>query len=315
MRRGAPRRGQLDRHLDVPTARARCTRSTCSRRPACATRRCTCSSTAATGARRTRRTSRTSPRRRGRGHLRRDRQLRPVPGGHPGRHGGIGAARDRLDLGAMRAYGGDPHRLTLSGHSAGAHLCAMALTHDWTAVGLPGDVIKGAVPISGIFDPEPAMHTTVNAEIGLTEEIARRNNACGWRQARARSSCSWAATSPRSGSARASCTPSTSGSTASHLSSRSCRRAPLRHPGPIRRYSEPDRRAVVELAHAPSMQAVEALTRALAPESPAARPPASCASRPRPGRRPRPRSRAGRPRNRVRPTGHRQWRARDRAPR
>ena len=76
-----------------------------------------------------------------------------------------------------RAYGGDPDRLTLSGHSAGAHLCAMALAHDWTAAGLPADVIKGAVPVSGIFDPEPAMHTTVNAEIGLTEEIARRNNA------------------------------------------------------------------------------------------------------------------------------------------
>ena len=76
-----------------------------------------------------------------------------------------------------REYGGDPDRLTLSGHSAGAHLCAMALAHDWTAAGLPADVIKGAVPVSGIFDPEPAMHTTVNAEIGLTAEIARRNNA------------------------------------------------------------------------------------------------------------------------------------------
>lgn len=76
-----------------------------------------------------------------------------------------------------RDYGGDPHRLTLSGHSAGAHLCAMALAHDWRAEGLPGAAIKGAVPISGIFDPEPAMHTTVNAEIGLTAEIARRNNA------------------------------------------------------------------------------------------------------------------------------------------
>jgi arylformamidase len=76
-----------------------------------------------------------------------------------------------------REHGGDPDRLTVSGHSAGAHLCAMALAHDWTAAGLPVDVIKGAVPISGIFDPEPAMHTTVNAEIGLTEEIARRNDA------------------------------------------------------------------------------------------------------------------------------------------
>jgi arylformamidase len=76
-----------------------------------------------------------------------------------------------------REYGGDPDRLTLSGHSAGAHLCAMALAHDWRAAGLPADAIKGAVPVSGIFDPEPAMHTSVNAEIGLTEEIARRNDA------------------------------------------------------------------------------------------------------------------------------------------
>ena len=80
-----------------------------------------------------------------------------------------------------RAYGGDPDRLTLSGNSAGAHLCAMALAHDWTGAGLPADVIKGAVPVSGIFDPAPAMHTTVNAEIGLTEEVARRNNALSLR--------------------------------------------------------------------------------------------------------------------------------------
>jgi arylformamidase len=76
-----------------------------------------------------------------------------------------------------RSYGADPSRLTISGHSAGAHLCAMALAHDWAADGLPADLIKGAVPTSGIFDPEPAMHTTVNAEIHLTEEIARRNDA------------------------------------------------------------------------------------------------------------------------------------------
>jgi len=74
-------------------------------------------------------------------------------------------------------YGGDPDRLTISGHSAGAHLCAMALAQDWAAWGVPADLIKGAVPSSGIYDPEPAMHTTVNAEIRLTGEIARRNDA------------------------------------------------------------------------------------------------------------------------------------------
>lgn len=76
-----------------------------------------------------------------------------------------------------REYGGDPDRLTLSGHSAGAHLCAMALAHDWAADGLPSDLIKGAVPSSGIYDPELAMHTTVNAEIRLSEAIARRHDA------------------------------------------------------------------------------------------------------------------------------------------
>jgi arylformamidase len=53
----------------------------------------------------------------------------------------------------------------------------MALAHDWPADGLPADIVKGAVPITGIYDPEPARHTTVNAEIGLTPEIARRNDA------------------------------------------------------------------------------------------------------------------------------------------
>ena len=74
-------------------------------------------------------------------------------------------------------FGADPARLTLSGSSAGAHLQALALAHDWAGDGLPADIIKGAVPITGIYDPEPARHTTVNAEIGLTAAIARRNDA------------------------------------------------------------------------------------------------------------------------------------------
>jgi arylformamidase len=72
--------------------------------------------------------------------------------------------------------GGDPARLTLSGHSAGAHLTAAAMAADWTARGLPADLIKGALLISGIFDPRPAMRTTVNAEIRLNDEIAARQD-------------------------------------------------------------------------------------------------------------------------------------------
>src|SRR5436853_418020 len=77
---------------------------------------------------------------------------------------------------SIAAYGGDPSRITLSGHSAGAHLGAACLATDWTAHGLPADLIKGAVLISGIYDPAPAKSTTVDAEIRLTPEIIARQN-------------------------------------------------------------------------------------------------------------------------------------------
>jgi arylformamidase len=76
----------------------------------------------------------------------------------------------------IATHGGDPDRITLSGHSAGAHLVAAALASDWATRGLPVNLIKGALLISGIYDPAPAMFTTVNADIRLTPEISERQN-------------------------------------------------------------------------------------------------------------------------------------------
>jgi arylformamidase len=73
-------------------------------------------------------------------------------------------------------YGGDPNRISLSGHSAGAHLCAEALATDWRARGVDPTCFRGAVLISGIFDPEPTIRTTVNAQLNLDPEIAARHN-------------------------------------------------------------------------------------------------------------------------------------------
>ncbi|MDN2564851.1 alpha/beta hydrolase [Aquibium sp. A9E412] len=78
--------------------------------------------------------------------------------------------------GHIAAYGGDPQRISLSGNSAGAHLCSIALATDWRARGLPGDLVKGTVMISGIFDPAPARLISVNAELSLSEETVRAND-------------------------------------------------------------------------------------------------------------------------------------------
>ena len=74
----------------------------------------------------------------------------------------------------IEEYGGDPCRLFVSGNSAGGHLTAMALAHDWEAEGLPGDIIEGAIPITGVMDCEPVLDITVNEEVRLDPEAARR---------------------------------------------------------------------------------------------------------------------------------------------
>jgi arylformamidase len=71
----------------------------------------------------------------------------------------------------IAGHGGDPQRIFISGNSAGAHLCAMALAHDWAESGLPDDVIKGAAPSTGIYDVSPVLGITVNQEIGLTPDM------------------------------------------------------------------------------------------------------------------------------------------------
>ncbi len=65
------------------------------------------------------------------------------------------------------------HRIVMAGHSAGGHLCAMALATDWTAFDLPRGVISAALLVSGVFDLEPIRVSENNEHLGLTEETAR----------------------------------------------------------------------------------------------------------------------------------------------
>jgi arylformamidase len=53
-------------------------------------------------------------------------------------------------------FGGAPSRLYVGGQSSGAHLAAVALTTNWRGqFGLPADIIKGGMCISGMYDLTP----------------------------------------------------------------------------------------------------------------------------------------------------------------
>src|SRR3989338_1515140 len=54
------------------------------------------------------------------------------------------------------SFGGDPNRLYLSGFSSGGHLAGVVLVTDWGKdFGLPADIIKGGLLISGMYDLKP----------------------------------------------------------------------------------------------------------------------------------------------------------------
>jgi arylformamidase len=73
--------------------------------------------------------------------------------------------------------GGDPARLTVSGHSAGGHLVAMLMSTHWGRfAGLPPDVVKAGCGISGLYDLEPIRLSYLNQTLGLSMETARRNS-------------------------------------------------------------------------------------------------------------------------------------------
>ena len=75
------------------------------------------------------------------------------------------------------SFGGDPQRITISGHSAGGHLVAMLLATDWAArAGLPADIVKAGAGISGLYDLEPIRLCYLNDVLSLTSDDVRANS-------------------------------------------------------------------------------------------------------------------------------------------
>lgn len=71
-------------------------------------------------------------------------------------------------------------RLVLTGHSAGGHLAAAMAATDWELFGVPPDLIKAGLSISGIFDLRPLMATSYNDDLQLDAADAMAASPLFW---------------------------------------------------------------------------------------------------------------------------------------
>ena len=72
-------------------------------------------------------------------------------------------------------------RPVVTGHSAGGHLTAAMLATDWTQVpGVPADLVRAGLAISGIFELAPLIATSMNAAVRLDPEAAAAASPLFW---------------------------------------------------------------------------------------------------------------------------------------
>ena len=73
------------------------------------------------------------------------------------------------------SFGGDPTRIYISGHSSGGHLGGVVMVTDWEKdFGLPKDVVKGGLLISGMYDLEPVRLSARSSYVKFTDEMEHR---------------------------------------------------------------------------------------------------------------------------------------------
>jgi arylformamidase len=70
------------------------------------------------------------------------------------------------------SFGGDPNRIYISGHSSGGHLAGVVMVTDWKRdFGLPADVVKGGLLMSGMYDLKPVRISKRSTYVKFTDEM------------------------------------------------------------------------------------------------------------------------------------------------
>jgi arylformamidase len=74
-------------------------------------------------------------------------------------------------------FGVDRASIYVSGHSAGGQIVGMLMAEGWQQpLGLPASVVRGGCGVSGLYDLEPIRLSYLNADLGLSAEVAERNS-------------------------------------------------------------------------------------------------------------------------------------------
>ena len=76
----------------------------------------------------------------------------------------------------VRDANGDPQRIVVCGHSAGAQLSGMLAGTDWSEAEYPQAPLIGVCGLSGLYDLEPLRRTHINEWLHLDPESAQRNS-------------------------------------------------------------------------------------------------------------------------------------------
>jgi arylformamidase len=72
-------------------------------------------------------------------------------------------------------------RPVVTGHSAGGHLAAAMLATDWSKFAdVPADLVRAAYSISGVFELEPLIWTSIGEALRLTPASAREVSPLFW---------------------------------------------------------------------------------------------------------------------------------------
>ena len=71
-------------------------------------------------------------------------------------------------------YGGDTRHIQITGHSAGAHLLTKLVTTNWTDAGFCHSPFQRLNALSGIYDLQPLVPTSINQALKLTSQTSKQ---------------------------------------------------------------------------------------------------------------------------------------------